>query len=59
MFTSDNLFLKAALKLSFKLSNAVPGLIPRPERMVVPPIFTGDIPVGPNKITLGISEALK
>ena len=36
-FTSDSLFLKAALDLSFKPSNFIPGLIPRPEWMVVPP----------------------
>ena len=30
-FTSDNVFLKAALDLLFKPSNYVPGLIARPE----------------------------
>ena len=30
-FTSDNLFLKSTWDLSFKPSNFVPGLIPRPE----------------------------
>ena len=37
-FTSNSLFLKAALDLSFKPSNFVPGLIETPEWMVVPPL---------------------
>ena len=48
-FTSDNLFLKSTLDLSFKPSNFVPGLIPRPEWMVVLFIFTNDFTVGPSK----------
>ena len=50
--TSDNLFLKTALDLSFKPSSFVPGSVPRPEKMVVPPIFTVDVPVGQSKRTL-------
>ena len=30
-FTSDNLFLKAALDMSFKTSGFIPGLVPKPE----------------------------
>ena len=58
-FTSDNLFLKAALDSSFKSSNLIPGLIPRREWMVVPPISTADIPIGPSKRTLGFSGSLQ
>ena len=57
-FTSDSLFLKAALDLSIISSNFVPGLIARLEWMVVSPIFTGDILVGLSKRTLGFSESL-
>ena len=58
-FISDSLFLKAVLDLSFKPTNFIPGLIPRPEWMVVPPIFTTDIPVGPSKRILGFSGSLQ
>ena len=54
-FTSD----RAAVNLSFKPSNFISGLIPRPEWMVVPPIFTADIPVGPCKRTQGFSGSLQ
>ena len=37
------------------LSNSIPGLIPKPEKMVIALIFTTDIHVGPNKKTLGFS----
>ena len=57
--TPDVLFHKAALDLSFKSRNLIPGLIPRPEWMVVPPIFTADIPVVPSKRTLGFSGSLQ
>lgn len=43
-FLSDNLFLKVALNLSFKLSAFVPELILRPQCMVVLPVFTADMP---------------
>ena len=58
-FFFDNLFLKAALDLSFKPSNFVLGLILRPEWMVGPPMFTTDIPVGPSQRTLGFSGSLQ
>ena len=51
-FTSDSLFLNAALDLSLKPSNFVPSLVSRPEWIVVLPIFAADIPVGPGKRTL-------
>ena len=51
-FTSDNLFLKAALDLSFEPSNFVLGLIAKPPWMVAPPIFAAVIPVGPSKESL-------
>ena len=52
-FTSDNLYLKATLDLSFIPSNLFPGLIAGPEWMVVPPVFAADIPVGPSRRTIG------
>ena len=58
-FTSDNLFLNVALDLSFKPDNFIPGLIPRREWMVVPPIFTADIPAGPSRRTLGFYGSLQ
>ena len=58
-FTSNNLFLKAALDMIFRPSNFVPGLIPRPEWMVVPPKFNADIPLGPSKRALGFSGTLQ
>ena len=58
-FTSDNLFFKAALDFPFKPCNFFHGLIARQERMVGPPIFTADIPVGPSKKTLGFSGSLQ
>ena len=42
--------------MAFKPSNYVPGLIPRPEKMAVPPTFTADIPVGPSEKALGFQE---
>ena len=42
-FTSDNLFLKLAVDLSFKPSSFIPVSIPRLELMVVPPMFTADV----------------
>ena len=51
-FISDTYFLKS-LNLWFKPSSFVPGLIPRPEGMVVPPIFIIDILAGPSKRTHG------
>ena len=48
-FSSDNLFLKAALDLSFEPSDFIPGLIPIPEWMIVSPVFTADIPAGPSE----------
>ena len=42
-FTSDNLYLRAVLDLLFKPSSFVPDLIPRPEWLVVLPIFATDI----------------
>ena len=43
--TSDNLFFKAALYLSIKPSNFVPGVN-------AAPAFTADIPSGPSKRSL-------
>ena len=51
-FTSDNLFFKLALDLSFKPSNFIPGLIPKPEWMVVLPMLNDHIHVAPSKRTL-------
>ena len=45
--------------MSFKPSNCVSCLIPRPERMLVPPLFTVHAPVGPTKRTLGFSGSLQ
>ena len=50
---------KATSDLSFKQDKFVPDLIPRPEKMVIPYIFTGDIHVGPSKISLGLSSTLQ
>ena len=58
-FISDQLFLHAAFYLSFPPSGFVSGLISRPKRMVVPPIFTADILIGPGEKTLGISRSLQ
>ena len=57
ILTSDNLFLKAVLDLSFKPSSFIPAFIPTPEGMVVPPIFTTDVLVGPSTRTLGFSRS--
>ena len=54
-FTSDSLFRKAALDWSFEPSRFIPGLIPIPERIIVPPIFTADFPVGQSERTLDFS----
>ena len=58
MFISDNLFIKAALDLSFKPSSFIPGLLSRPEWMVVSPLFTADISVGPSERTPSFSGSL-
>ena len=50
IFTSDNLFLKHAFILS---------LIPRPEWIVVPPIFIADMSIGPKRRTRGLSGSLE
>ena len=52
-FTSDNWFLKDTFNLSLKWSNFTSGLIDRAEWIIVPPIFTGGVPVGPSKRTVG------
>ena len=52
-FTSDNVFIKAALDLSVK-----PALIPMPELMVLPLIFAADISVGPSERTLSFCRFL-
>ena len=54
-FSSNKLFLKGALVLSFKPSNFVPG----PEIILRPELMVADIPVGPSKKTLGFSESLQ
>ena len=46
-FTSDTFILHSDLDLSFKHSNFVPSFIRTTEYIVIPPIFTADIPVGP------------
>ena len=56
--TSDNLFLKLVLHFSLKRSNLAPAFNPRPECIVVPPIFTADIPVGPNNQINGLPRDL-
>ena len=53
------LYLYLPLDLSFKPSNYVSDLIPRPNWMVVVPIFTPYIPIGPSKKTLGFSGSLQ
>ena len=58
-FASDNLFIKAALGLSFKPSSFVSTLIIRPEKMVVLPIFTTYISKGPRKRKCGFSGYLQ
>ena len=58
-FTSDNLFLKVALDLSFRPSNFDPGSIPWAKWVTISPIFTDYISVGPNKTTLGFSGSLQ
>lgn len=50
-----NSTFKATLDLSIRPSNFDPGLIPKPEWIVVPPISNTDIPVGSSKKTLGYS----
>ena len=56
---SDNLFLKAALDLSFQPGSFVPGLIPRLEVMVVSPILNADLFLGLHKQTLGFYVSLQ
>ena len=57
--TSDNLFLQATLHFSFKPSKFVPSLIPRPELMVFPGLFTVDISVGPILKSRGLPGSLQ
>lgn len=45
--------------MSFKPNQFVPGLILRPEEMVVTSIFNADIPVAPSKKTFGFSGSLQ
>ena len=45
--------------MSFKPSSFLPGLIPRPELMMVPPIFMTDYYVGPSKRSIGFSGSLQ
>ena len=59
IFTSDNLFLKHVFILSLKPSNLTPGVIPRPEWIVVRPIFTADMPVKPKRKTLSLYGSLE
>ena len=59
MFTSNNLYLKAALDMSFRPSNFYPGIILRPEWVVAPPIFTVNITVGSSKKALGFCGFLQ
>ena len=54
--TSDSLFFVTALDFSFKPSNFVTGLSPRPKWIVFPPLFTADILKGPSKRTLLVSQ---
>ena len=42
----DNVFLKIALDLWFGPSNFDPDLVPNPEWILFPPIFTADILLG-------------
>ena len=58
-FTFDNLILRTELDMSIKPINFVPGLIPRSEWMLVPPIFTADIPAGSSKRALRFSGSLQ
>ena len=59
IYQVHKLFLKAAFDLSFKPSGFIPILIPRPEWMVVPTIFTANISVGPSKRTRLFSGSLR
>ena len=54
----QNVSLKAALDLSLKPRIFFSGLFPRTEWMVIPPIFTADIPVGLHKRIPGFSGSL-
>lgn len=44
---------------SLKQSHLTPGFTTKPEWILVPPIFTADIPVGPQRRTHGLSGSLK
>ena len=59
IFTSDNLFLKLILIRSLRLSNLTPVFIRRPEWIVVPPILTVDMFVGPKRRTGGLSGSVE
>ena len=45
--------------MSFKPNQFVPGLILRPEEMVVTSIFNADIPVAPSEKTFRFSGSLQ